>query len=368
MRGIQAIVLAGMVCASASATAQVTPVWLPVANPGNANDFTGYGAVGYIFQISKYEVTNDQYVQFLNAKAASNTLSLYDTQMGLNPMGGITQSGSSGSFTYAVKPGRGNQPANFVGWYDSVRFANWMHNGQGSGDTETGAYTLLGGTPTPSNAINITRNPGAKVFLPSHNEWYKAAYYQPAAAGGDADSYWRQPTGTNTPVHSDQPPGDSSIQNNVGNIARDDGLANGYDDGYAVTGSSFFDDTFTQNYLTDVGAYAATSNYYGTFDQAGNVWEWNDTLFDGAFRGLRGGGFTSNYTNAASDLGFFYDDPTGGQSMYGIRLASIPEPASGIMLLTLAGLALRRRSRKRSRSSFAAQMDFADSPIARANS
>ena len=83
---------------------------------------------------------------------------------------------------------------NYVTWYDAIRFANWLHNGQGSGDTETGAYTLLGNaTPTPSNGPSITRNPGATWFLPSENEWYKAAYHNPAA-----NSYSLYPTSSHT--------------------------------------------------------------------------------------------------------------------------------------------------------------------------
>jgi hypothetical protein len=36
-------------------------------------------------------------------------------------------------------------PVNWVSWYDSARFANWMTNGRSTVYTETGAYTLLGG-------------------------------------------------------------------------------------------------------------------------------------------------------------------------------------------------------------------------------
>jgi hypothetical protein len=72
----------------------------------------------------------------------------------------------------------------FVSFWNALRFANWLHNGQPRGlqdetTTEDGAYTL-----TPTGIVNntITRNPGAVVFLPSENEWYKAAYYDPATA------------------------------------------------------------------------------------------------------------------------------------------------------------------------------------------
>ena len=102
------------------------------------------GAVAYNYRIGTTEVTNSQYAEFLNAKAASDPFGLYNTFMsdGLN-YGGITKSGPSGSYTYATIAGRGDMPVNWVTWYDSIRFANWLHNGQGSGDTETGAYTLL---------------------------------------------------------------------------------------------------------------------------------------------------------------------------------------------------------------------------------
>ena len=35
-------------------------------------------------------------------------------------------------------------------------------------------------------------------LVPSEDEWYKAAYYQPAAKGGDSDGYWAYPTRTNS--------------------------------------------------------------------------------------------------------------------------------------------------------------------------
>src|SRR6185436_2738067 len=100
-----------------------------------------------------------------------------------------------GNYVYTLKPDMGNKPVNFTSFYDTLRFANWMHNGQPTGGqnnltTEDGAYTLTNsGTPsnTPTNFLTITRKPGAQVFLPSENEWYKAAYYDPVSVGADAD-------------------------------------------------------------------------------------------------------------------------------------------------------------------------------------
>jgi formylglycine-generating enzyme required for sulfatase activity len=58
---------------------------------------------------------------------------------------------------------------------------------------------------------------------------------------------------------------------NSGNFRRDDGIANGFNDGYAVSGSASY--ISTQQYLTPVGAFTQADSYYGTFDQGGNVFE-----------------------------------------------------------------------------------------------
>jgi len=193
-----AISLAAIQSASA-----ITIPTVPIGNPGNGNDpLTGnlYGGVAYSYRIGTTEVTNAQYVAFLNAKAASDPLALYSPLMGSLVRGGITQSGVSGGFTYAATTNMADKPVNFVSWYSSIRFANWLNNGQGTGATETGAYTLgpLNPDGTPVNVDSITRNAGATWFLTSENEWYKAAYYQPAAQGGDADNYWLYPTASNS--------------------------------------------------------------------------------------------------------------------------------------------------------------------------
>ena len=131
----------------------------------------------------------------------------------------------------------------------ALRFANWMQNGQGSGSTETGAYTL--GTLTNGVPVNgnITCNSGATWFLPSENEWYKAAYYDANTA-----SYFSYPTKTNATPVSDEPAGGDGGSNpsNTANFLNDDGNnANGFNDGFAVTGDPTF--SFSENYVTSVG-------------------------------------------------------------------------------------------------------------------
>ncbi len=284
----------------------ITIETVTVGDPGNPNDpSTGHGSVAYQYQIGKYEVTAGQYTAFLNAVAATDTYGLYSPSMATDlNVACIAQSGTSGSFTYSTI-GSPNHPVSYVSWGDAARFSNWLYNGQptgaqGAGTTETGAYTLNGAVTAPA-LLAVTRNPVSGWYLPNDNEWYKAAYYQPAAKGGDVDSYWKFPTKSNAVPLSDKPPGDTIDNTRVANFFFDDGVANGFDDGYAVTGSTV--KSTTQNYLTDVGAYTSSPSYYGTFDQGGNLYEWNETVISsGTQRVLRGGFWddTSSFGLAAT--------------------------------------------------------------------
>lgn len=134
-------------------TGQTNLLTVPVGDAGNAaaeianEPALSYGSVAHKFHMGKYDVTNAQYCQFLNAKAASSDhYRLWNDKMSTATEGGITRSGN-GPYQYSVKQGRGNQPVVFVSWYDAIRFANWLTNGQGNGDTESGTYKITGSGP-----------------------------------------------------------------------------------------------------------------------------------------------------------------------------------------------------------------------------
>ncbi len=319
---------------------------VPVGNAGNPNDpGTGslYGGVAYNYNISKSETTIGQYTQFLNAVAATDTYGLYNTNMATDlNVAGIARSGASGSFTYSAI-GSANKPVAFVSWGDSARFANWITNGQptgaqGAGTTETGSYTLNGATSDA--ALNaVTRNANGRYFIPTESEWYKAAYYDPTKGGSN---YYLYPMRTDAVPYSDQPPGTTSPNPTfAGNFYRDDGSANGYNDGYAVTGSTSY--SSSQNYLTDVGAYTSALSYYGTFDQGGNLWEWNEALISGSFRGIRGGSWTGNEDYLRASIRSI-GSPTFEDSNVGFRVSEVPEPAT-MALLALGSVMFTRRRR-----------------------
>jgi formylglycine-generating enzyme required for sulfatase activity len=155
--------------------------FVAVGNPGNSNDTSGWGQVNYSYEINQFLATNEEYTEFLNSIAETDTNGAYNINMAISPAGGIVRSGSSGSYTYATKSCMADKPVNFVTWYNAARYCNWLHNNKPTGDqtgftTENGAYTLTGNTGSP------TRNPSAKYYLPNENEWYKAAYYNSALA------------------------------------------------------------------------------------------------------------------------------------------------------------------------------------------
>jgi formylglycine-generating enzyme required for sulfatase activity len=279
------------------ALAVVNIDYVSVGNPGNAADpLTGYGSVNHAYNIGKYEVTNTQYVDFLNAKGSSNSAGIYNGTMGTMGTHGsnITQSGSNGSYRYSVSSTYANMPVVGVTWFDAARFSNWLGNGQGGGDMETGAYTLSGAT----SGI-ITVNAGAKIYIPSEDEWYKAAYYN-----GTTSTYSLYPNGQNTITTAD---------------------AN-----YDGTG------------VADVGYGMASSS--GTFGQAGNAWEWNDAVVSGTQRGLRGGAWDyGDYAMVSSFRNYF--GPSVPGYLFGFRVASVPEPSSVVLTLLASGVLATRRKR-----------------------
>ncbi len=105
----------------------------------------------------------------------------------------------------------------------------------------------------------------------------------------------------------------------------------------------------SQNYLTDVGTYPSASSSYGTFDQGGNVEEWNEApfLFRGHYsRGRRGGNWHNIYSLLRASARNF-GDPFDQDDYIGFRVASVvPEPST-LLLGTLACVGLLRARRVR---------------------
>lgn len=332
-----ALALAGGLAAS-SASASVVVDWVTIGDPGNLAQSAanrthaesggdGYGAVDSTYRISRDETTIAQYASFLNAVAATDDYGLYSTVMAEDAnIAGIVRGGSDGSYSYSVTGG-GDRPIAHVSWWDAARFSNWLHNGQQTGagaalTAENGAYALNGAVSGPAPARNV----GATVWIPTENEWFKAAYYDPTKGG--SGGYW---------LHANQ--SDSMPGNGIG-VA---GAANFFDGDFAVTQSETL--SSSQNYLTDVGAYGVDSqSYYGINDMAGNLLEWNDLeAGPGSLRGLRGGSWFDLGSDLPSSLSYGAG-PADEDIIFGFRVAGVPEPSTMVLtMLFSAALACRRK-------------------------
>ncbi|MBW4560981.1 MAG: formylglycine-generating enzyme family protein [Mojavia pulchra JT2-VF2] len=275
-----------------------------------ADPITNSGKVDYIFQIGKYQITNTQYADFLNAVAAySDPYNLYNVNMERGLFGGIKRTKKDSCYFYEPLEGYCDLPVVYVSWFDAARFCNWLHFGKPKlgesilgtteGNSEIGAYN----TSLFSDGREIqevkAHNPEAKYWIPTLDEWNKAAYFDPSKNG--SGGYWLYPTRSDTKPQAIAPPGDQFS-------------ANYYDFKWAAP----------ELYLTPVGSYKYATSYYGTYDQGGNVWEWVETLRGNHHRWVRGGGATT-FDHALSRLNVDSEYSDHKLYIFGFRVAKNAE-------------------------------------------
>ena len=136
------------------------------------------------------------------------------------------------------------------------------------------------------------KNAGTKFFLPSEDEWYKAAYYDPDRPGA---SYWDYPTRHDDP---DVPDGIDS--------AGDADFDAVFYDGHYQGGPNTIDDT-------------GTPSAYGTMGQGGNVWEWTDRGTE--YREIRGGAWDRHHLYLYAEVSGYGNPAYEGYDI-GFRVAS----------------------------------------------
>ena len=313
---------------------------VPVGNPGNpADPKTGAGTVEYEYNIGKYEVTAGQYAEFLNAVGGQDPYGLYSSDMWFSDTGCKIERGGSGSnedpYTYDVAPAWANRPVNYVSWGSAARFANWLHNGQPTGaqdltTTEDGAYFLNGATEW-GDFDDLPRKAGWQWAIPTGDEGYKAAYYDPATG-----NYFDYPTS------SDAIPSNELVDPDPGNNANFKGGTDVY-----TIGAPYW--------RTEVGDFENSSSPCGTFDQGGNVWEWTEATaevwdpVEGEFKQMRvltGGSYVDAYGVLNSTPTYiFLGAPTNGYAAAGFRVVQVPEPGTmAVLALGAVGLLKRRRN------------------------
>ena len=324
------VVLGVVACTAAPSQAAVVSFGAPgnqfqmefvtIGNPNNAVDITGdpnpAGAVAYTYDIGKFEVSRDMITKYNANFGTANNLEI--------TLDDMTAFGGNGV----------NKPATGVSWNEAARFVNWLN-------TSTGGHAAYKYTTGGVNAdialwtvadtldydpLNPYRSKRATYVLPSYNEWYKAAYYDPSNS-----TYYDFPTGSDTDPTA---------------------VASGTTSGTAVYNG--------QSGPADVDQSGGLSPY-GVMGLGGNVYEWEESSFDlanssgSSSRGYRGGFWLGNsFDMSSSSRG--NNSNSNGNIFLGFRVASlsssappaVPEPSMMVIgtLFGLGGLVAKRRMKK----------------------
>ena len=265
---------------------------------GDTNPASGYGIVNDDYRMGTLEISNDQWTKFTNA---------YGTVTG------------SPSYAYNESPHFTgiNVPTNRVSWYEAAQFVNYLNTSTGhqaaykfTGTQGTGDYTLdVWDAANADGGTNLYRHKDAFYFMPTEDEWVKAAYWN----------------GSNLQTWS-----------TVGDVAPTQSGWNFYNNGHATDPIGPWD------------ADSGSAELNGTYNMMGNIWEWMESPYysgdylPGSHRGHRGGSYyTSVGSLRSSDRNYYTYPPIEGYD-FGFRVASVPEPCS-VILLGLGGLLMRKR-------------------------
>jgi len=285
--------------------------FVTVGNPGNAAQSAanrshsetggdGYGAVPHEYRMSTYAISQND----------------------------ITTATAAGLLNVTAGAHTGDRPAANISWYEAAAFVNWLNTSQG----HQAAYDLTWGGSSWSMALwssedawqsggeNRFRHKDAYYFLPSEDEWYKAAFfdYDP-----DDPTYYLYATGSDTAPTA---------------------VASGTTADTAVYGG--------QSGPADVNQSGGLSPY-GTMGQGGNVWEWSESASDGSNNSASGdravrGGFWLNTVFDVRSSGRLVVVPTVEVGGIGFRVASIPEPSTTLLVLMAGGALLLKKRLSRS--------------------
>ena len=271
--------------------------FVAIGNSGNNSDSTGYGAVSYNYNIGIYEINR---VQINKMSQAVNTGYAVPAVMA-----DMRDYGGNGDY----------RPATGVSWYEAAKFVNWLNTSTGNREAykfdSNGNFQTWGLADLGYDSTNLFRNSMAKYWLPSADEWYKAA------AGSPSGNWFIYPTGSNgTPDRWTDLRYDRSI----------------FDGPVDVT-------------------TAGVSSPWGTIGQGGNAYEWVESAFDGLnnspneLREMRGGAWNSNASGVRAD---FRNNgaPEDESVLNGFRVASVPEPSALSLLLAGGAVLMAGRRRK----------------------
>jgi formylglycine-generating enzyme required for sulfatase activity len=265
----------GLLVAASGALAQVPDYdyqWATIGAVGNApftgptpyGDIAPVGGVNYEYRMAKMEVTTAQWVEFANAASEIGA----DFRIGEGPIGGYRQVGNfpNGRPRWGLLttiPNAGLLPVQGIKWLNAARLCNWLHNDKaltlealatGAYDTSTFGRVMNPQTGGYQRTDALTHLPGAKFWIPTRDEWTKAAFFDPNRYGAGQGGYWTYSTSSDTaPIIG---PESAGGQTNAGYTNYSDVAA----------------------FL--LGAHPNTTSPWGLLDVSGGSQEWQETVID----------------------------------------------------------------------------------------
>lgn len=311
--------------------------WVTIGDPGNpayeggpyVGTWAGRGGVDYRYRTSRLEVTSAQWLEFINIFAPQSDQPL----LFLRPtFSGIHKVPGAPAGVYELHPGIKNAamvPVHGITWRDAAMFVNWLHNDK-SPKWEaimSGAYdaSTFGYNPDWTFTDQLTHSPDAKFWIPTIDEWLKAAHYDPNRYGPGRPGWW---------VYSN-----TSDQELIPGVP-----------GVGQTSAGQFDSRIP-SWQIPLGSYPDMQSPWGLLDLSGGAAEWVEEVnyIDvGPFERFLDGSWAGS-PNESLDMDAIYItnifNPT--FSVWGgLRVVSAVPGPGALGLLVVAVLFFPRRVRK----------------------
>jgi sulfatase modifying factor 1 len=233
---------------------------------GGYSRVDGRGSVGYEYRIARFEVTTAQWAEFLSAAAARPTSDRIPFISSPSSWGGTIDPTYTGvGRRYIAQPGREMTPVGNISWRTAAIYCNWLHNNRSTDRSAflSGAYDVSTFGYYNASSIfsdQLTRSPGARFFIPTLDEWIKAAHYDPNRTGTGQGGWWTYSITSDTaPVYA--PPG-VLVNGQPGQSSSFSSGSNVFP-GYSP-------------YSIPLNAYPTVQSPWGLFNTAGGVAEWSE--------------------------------------------------------------------------------------------
>ncbi|MCC5786485.1 MAG: SUMF1/EgtB/PvdO family nonheme iron enzyme [Phycisphaerales bacterium] len=321
----------------AAANAQPAPdydfPWATISDPGNAAFqgsalpfASGRGSVGYTYRISTLQVTTGQWMEFVNTFSMQPGGEAFSNPTQWGAYSDPRYNGPGVRWIYGIGPDVDLLPVAGISWREGAMYCNWLHNNKAPEQwaLETGAYdtsTFSTNQHSYNFTDQLTRSPDARFWIPSLDEWLKAAHYDPNRFGPGDSGWWQYPNSSDAPLQPG-PPGEG--QTTAGWVDPDPNRNLG-------------------EWYIPLGAYPDEASPWGLLDISGGATEWTEEHIDLRWRVVNGSsaGFAHAPLDWIEHIGAQLPD---SRNYNGLRIASVvPAPSTGMLLVTTLAVVLRRR-------------------------